>query len=187
MNAAQSDRVEWRCPVCSRRFLIPSAATLPQECPQCREGARDAPTVVESGAADTALHDWAVDSADAMQPRMPGGVSAEVEAEITRRERREILRHLENVSRTMTFFRRLAWTLAVCLVLNAVVTGVVIYQSLQSVGTLTGVLGGAAATAPVDGQPDPNQPDPNQPNPNQPDLNQLQQSLQAVMRELQQQ
>jgi len=181
MNAAQSDRVEWRCPVCSRRFLIPSAATLPQECPQCRDGARDAPTVVESSAADTAVHGWAADSAEVIEPRMTAGASAEVEAEITRRERREILRHLENVSRTMTFFRRLAWTLAVCLVLNAVVTGVVIYQSLQSMGTLTGALGGAlggaAATDSEDGQPDLNQPD----------LNQLQQNLQALMRQLQQQ
>lgn len=184
MNAAQSDRVEWVCPVCSRRFLIPSAATLPQKCPQCCDRVRDAPTVVESSAADTAVHGWAADSAEVIEPRMTAGasgVSPEVEAEITRRERREILRHLENVSRTMTFFRRLAWTLAVCLVLNAVVTGVVIYQSLQSMGTLTGALGGAlggaAATDSEDGQPDLNQPD----------LNQLQQNLQALMRQLQQQ
>ncbi|MEO1999875.1 MAG: hypothetical protein ABGZ17_31920 [Planctomycetaceae bacterium] len=178
MNSAQSDRVAWRCPVCSRRFLIPSAATLPQECPQCRDGVRDAPTVVESSATDTAVHGWAADSADAIEARMPGGVSAEVEAEITRRERREILRHLENVSRTMTFFRRLAWSLAVCMVVNAVVMGVVIHQSMQQVGTLAGVLRGAVSdggpsVAPAGAE-------------NQPDLNQLQKSLQSLMHELQQ-
>jgi hypothetical protein len=109
---------------------------------------------------------------------MPGGASAEVEAEITRRERREILRHLENVSRTMTFFRRLAWSLAACMVVNAVVMGVVIHQSMQQVGTLAGVLRGAVSDARPPVAPAGAE--------NSADLNQLQKSLQSLMHELQQ-
>lgn len=175
MTGSKVQRVEWRCPVCDRRYRIPADSTLPQACPQCRDQTNDSSGAKEIVFEDTALIDGPQHAGTIGGQRSDSGLPVELEAEITRRERREIMRHLENISRTMTFFRRLAWSLAACLLLNAIVMGGVIYYSVQQMGALGQMFSGAVSEErPASGVGP------------QPDLQQLEQSVRSLMNEIQQ-
>jgi len=67
----------------------------------------------------------------------------------------EIVEYLANISRTMTFFRRLVWGMAIVMVLNVVVMGIGAIFAIKQLGSLQGLMQ-MPAPANVQARPQPN-------------------------------
>lgn len=80
-------------------------------------------------------------------PRERKELPADVEAHIARQERERLLADVANISRTMTFFRRLVWAMVIMMILNFVLIGAAFMYSMKQMSSLDGLLnqGGAAA------------------------------------------
>jgi hypothetical protein len=80
-------------------------------------------------------------------PRERKELPADVESHIARQERERLLADVANISRTMTFFRRLVWAMVIMMVLNFLLIGAAFLYSMKQMSSLDGLLlnkGGAA-------------------------------------------
>lgn len=89
-----------------------------------------------------------VNSAPSTSP-VPGSASGtlppEVEAHIAAQERKQLLADVANISRTMTFFRRLVWGMVFLMGLNFLLMGVAFFYSMSQISSVGNLLNGGAA------------------------------------------
>jgi hypothetical protein len=67
-------------------------------------------------------------------------LNSKTDVSVQELDRPEIVEYLANISRTMTFFRRLVWGMAFVMVLNVVVMGVGAIFAIQQLGSLQGIM-----------------------------------------------
>lgn len=151
-------RVPWTCPDCGRDYQLSPERALPEVCKQCqrrneraertaaRAAGRGVPEPPTPGAAATA-------AAPINVLRRPDELPSGGESPLARKERDELLSHVANISRTMTFFRRLVWALVFLMILNFIFMGVAFFYSMSQLSSLGGAFDQAAndaAVGPVD-------------------------------------
>lgn len=73
-----------------------------------------------------------------------GQLPADVEAHVARQEREQLMAHVANISRTMTFFRRLVWALVIVMLLNFLLMGGALFYSMKQLSSMGGLLDGNA-------------------------------------------
>lgn len=141
MSKATRAGTKWKCPECGRDFRI-KTKTPPERCRQCAARVRKAVAPVSEQPVGVApvVDDPPVVSRLSQPKELP----PEVEAHIGRQEREQVLRHLENISRTMTFFRRLVWAMVILMILNTAIMGIAFFYSTRGIGGIGGLLGGEA-------------------------------------------
>lgn len=173
MSKSAKSRVDWQCPVCERTFRIPGTRPRPQVCPECqtaREPQKSAAASAKSGPLSEVPSDSGspFESPTPTSPRTSARTASTSKDEqpLYAQEGQEILEHLANISRTMTFFRRLVWGMVFAMILNIVLMGIGVFYAMQQVGSLQGILqvpapaparpqaaGQPAAMPPADGIP----------------------------------
>ena len=160
MSSQAGAGLKWACPECGRDYRIPSGTRPPKVCEQCvrrrrksRERERKpepqtAPAVKEQKQPSkvTPAGTQVFVPTDATEPKgdsptfgTPDTVlPPEVESQIARQERQQLLRDVANISRTMTFFRRLVMAMVVVMALNMIVMGGAFLYSMKSLQSLNG-------------------------------------------------
>lgn len=146
MIEAMKGRVEWQCPQCGRSFYIPKSNPRPALCPHCAGDDSVAARKHSSPppASEPPAETTAASASASKSPAGPAGLPPEVEHYLATRERDTLNEHLANISRSMTFFKRLVWGMIIMLLINVVITiGGMIY-AYQQVSSFGGLLNGAA-------------------------------------------
>ena len=163
MSRQPKSRVEWQCPVCERTFRIPATKPRPHACPECltaresRSTSATASANAISGPLDELPSQTELPSGSppSLQNRPPTHrkLNAKTDVPLQELDRPEIVEYLANISRTMTFFRRLVWGMAFVMILNVVVMGVGAVFAIQQLGSLQGLI---QVPLPVNAQVQPN-------------------------------
>jgi len=165
MSRQSKGRVEWQCPSCERTFRIPATKPRPHACPECltaRETRATSAAVSEdvvSGPLDELPSHTEPPSGSPppLQNRPPTHrkLTSKTDVSVQDLDRPEIVEYLANISRTMTFFRRLVWGMVFVMILNVVVMGVGAIFAVQQLGSLQGLMQ-MPAPANVQARPHPN-------------------------------
>ncbi|MFK7821491.1 MAG: hypothetical protein AB8G99_22440 [Planctomycetaceae bacterium] len=144
MSKQAASGIEWTCPECGREYRLSAKKQPPVVCKQCvrrreksqaREGKPEPiPPVLEP----PALEPQPTQSATAVPLASDGVLPVAVESEIARQERQRLLADVANISRTMTFFRRLVFGMVIVMVLNVVLMGAAFFYSMQQLSSLAG-------------------------------------------------
>ncbi len=141
MNNPAPGKTKWTCPECGRTYRLRNGRDIPELCKQCvrrNERAARSPGKVAPSAKSVTREKPAAPVADKALP-------AEVEAHIARKERERLLADIANISRTMTFFRRLVWGMIFMMLLNFVLIGAAFFYSMGQMSSLGGLFDGAPA------------------------------------------
>lgn len=151
MSKQTGARIAWKCPDCGRAYKLPASRPLPTVCKQCARrnekavsGAKSEPPTLEP--AEPAATFPLVDSATP-ERRGERELPHEVESHIARQERERLLADVANISRTMTFFRRLVWAMVIMMLLNFVLVGAAFFYSMKQMSALGGLFDRGAAGA----------------------------------------
>ena len=152
MTKQARSRVPWTCPDCGRDYQLSAGRTPPPLCKQCtrrnEKAARTAAKTAPSAPALSAPVPPVMEplAATAPVPRERKELPADVESHIAGQERERLLADVANISRTMTFFRRLVWGMVIMMILNFVLIGAAFLYSMKQMSSLDGLpnQGGAA-------------------------------------------
>jgi hypothetical protein len=157
MSKQVASGIAWTCPECGREYRVSAKKQPPVLCKQCvrrrdKSQAREvkpepAPPVLDPPTPQPQVVQSEPNASPALdiQPALP----TPVESEIARQERQRLLADVANISRTMTFFRRLTMGMVIVMILNVILMGAAFFYSMQQLSSLNG-MGGNPAPA---GQP----------------------------------
>ncbi len=150
-------RVPWTCPECGRDYQLSAERPLPDLCKQCRRrneraertaalaagrAVSEPPTMEPAAPATESTHSVAAAPVNVFRP--PDKSPGDVESHLAKKERDELLSHVANISRTMTFFRRLVWAMVFLMILNFIFMGVAFFYSMNQLSSLGGMFDQAA-------------------------------------------
>ena len=156
MSQSRSKHSEWSCPVCDRTFRLPPDGQRPAMCRECTadcDAAADSEesvSLAKSGPLEdipvtqrprrkSAKRRTATRPEAPFQPRTesPQSTSGNLGE---REDQEQVLEYLANISRSMTFFRRLVWGMVIMMMLNVLLMGAGAFYAIQQLKSLnTGV------------------------------------------------
>ncbi|MBW3542319.1 MAG: hypothetical protein KY476_18790 [Planctomycetes bacterium] len=134
MTAAATSRRLWQCPDCGRSFRIPADAELPRRCPECLRA--------DSAAAATQPPPAPAPPPPPASAALPEAPDMDPAVWLVDRHLQSIATRLDEISRSMTGFRRALWAFVGVALIGVAVNAYTIYSTAQTVG---GLFGGQSA------------------------------------------